>query len=63
MKSIIFIIVLIILTIVNYLIGAATTSNFNVSKWSYEWIEFIISEVIVVLGSVILTVLLLRIIQ
>lgn len=49
--ALIFIITFLILTYINYLIGIMVMCPKDVRKWKEEWIPFLISEIIVLIGT------------
>lgn len=55
--ALIFILILLILTFINYLIGGTSTDEYNITKWkrNYQWPAFIISEIIVLVGTFLIT--------
>ena len=59
----IYTIVLLVLTIVNYLIGAVVTEEFRINRWTYQWCAFILSEVVIVITSIGIAILTHKLIQ
>ena len=52
-----FIVIFIIFTIVNYIIGAFLTNEFSIKNWELdcEWVAFILTEVICIIGAVLIS--------